>query len=246
MYDNLISKIKKILEIDRPLQRKENQFVASWKEELGMKDDIILEAVKRAKKKDKGSFYYINGILENWYSQGVSNYSDILKLDEEHEKGKRPEQAPKKKTKDLLSEVIKIKYHTNKIEKLRYIDGKSDWIDLRAAEDVTLKKGDFYMIDLGISVKLPEGYEMIIAPRSSTYKNFGIIQANSIGIIDETYCGNDDHLKMPVIALRDTKININNRICQFRILKHQPKIEFDVVEDLGTDSRGGFGSTGID
>ena len=139
---------------------------------------------------------------------------------------------------------IQIKYHSNEIEKLRYIDGKSDWIDLRAAEEVHMKKGDFAFISLGISVKLPKGYEMIVAPRSSTYKNFGILQANSIGIVDETYCGDDDIVKMPALADRDTVIHVNDRICQFRILEHQPHILFEEVEHMSDKSRGGFGSTG--
>lgn len=139
---------------------------------------------------------------------------------------------------------IKIKYHSDKIEKLRYIDGKSDWIDLRAAEDVEMKVGDFKLISLGISVKLPEGYEMIIAPRSSTFKNFGIIQTNSIGVVDETYSGDNDIIKMPVLAMRNTTIHVNDRICQFRIIKHQPTITFDEVEHLDGEDRGGFGSTG--
>lgn len=144
-----------------------------------------------------------------------------------------------------MTETIKIKYHTDKIDKLTYVDGKSDWIDLRAAEDVELKKGDFRLINLGISLKLPEGYEAIIAPRSSTFKNFGIIQTNSIGVIDETYCGNDDVYRYPVYAVRDTRIHVNDRICQFRIQKHQPRIVFDEVESLDGSARGGFGSTGI-
>lgn len=144
----------------------------------------------------------------------------------------------------VMTETIKIKYHTDKIEKLDYIAGKSDWIDLRSAEDVVLEEGEFRLISLGISVKLPEGYEMIIAPRSSTYKNFGIIQTNSIGVVDETYCGNDDIIKMPVKADRHTEIHVNDRICQFRIQKHQPQIVFQEVESLGDENRGGFGSTG--
>lgn len=120
-----------------------------------------------------------------------------------------------------------------------------DWIDLRAAEDVFMKKGDFAIISLGLSVKLPEGYEMLIAPRSSTYKNFGIIQANSIGIIDESYCGDDDVLGFPAIALRDTAIHVNDRICQFRIIRHQPSFFLTEVKHLSDISRGGFGSTGV-
>jgi len=144
-----------------------------------------------------------------------------------------------------MTERIQIKYHSDKIEKLTYIDGKSDWIDLRAAEDVVLKKGESALINLGISMKLPEGYEAIIAPRSSTFKNFGLIQTNSIGVVDETYCGNEDVYRYPVYAVRDTEIHVNDRICQFRIQKHQPEIEFEEVESLDGPSRGGFGSTGI-
>ena len=140
---------------------------------------------------------------------------------------------------------IKIKYHSDKIDRLRYIDGKSDWIDLRSAEAVRLKQGDFKLIDLGISVQLPPGYEMIIAPRSSMYKNFGLIQTNGIGIIDESYCSDEDHLMLPVLAMRDTEINVNDRLCQFRILKHQPAIEFNEKDSLNNPARGGFGSTGV-
>lgn len=143
-----------------------------------------------------------------------------------------------------MSETIKIKYHSNEIEKLDYIAGKSDWIDLRSAENVTLEAGEFHLIDLGISVQLPEGYEMIIAPRSSTYKNFGLIQTNSIGVVDETYCGDHDIIKMPVKADRHTEIHVNDRVCQFRIQKHQPQIIFEEVEHLEGKDRGGFGSTG--
>ena len=139
---------------------------------------------------------------------------------------------------------IQIKYFTDKIEKLTYIDGKSDWIDLRAAKDMELKAGEYAMIPLGVAMKLPEGYEAHIVPRSSTYKNFGIIQANHCGVIDGSYCGDNDMWRMPVIALRDTEIHVNDRICQFRIVKNQPQIKFDIVEKLEGEDRGGFGSTG--
>ena len=122
---------------------------------------------------------------------------------------------------------IEIKYFSDEIEKLRYIDGKSDWIDLRASEDVVLKKGEFKLIPLGIAMKLPEGYEAHVVPRSSTFKNFGIIQTNSFGVIDNSYCGDDDMWHFPALAIRDTEIHKNDRICQFRIMKNQPKIEFD-------------------
>ena len=141
-------------------------------------------------------------------------------------------------------ETIKIKYFTDKIEKLAYIDGKSDWIDLRAAEDVDLTKGEFRLIPLGVAMELPAGYEAHVVPRSSTFKNFGIIQTNHQGVIDCSYCGDNDQWFMPVYAVRDTQIRVNDRICQFRIMENQPRIVFDEVETLAGDDRGGHGSTG--
>ncbi len=141
-------------------------------------------------------------------------------------------------------EQIKIKYFSNEIEKLDYIEGKSDWIDLRASEEVELKRGDFKLIPLGVAMELPAGYEAHIVPRSSTYKNFGIIQANHCGIVDGSYCGDNDMWRMPVIAMRDTVIHVNDRICQFRIMKNQPTVVFEEVEHLEGADRGGFGSTG--
>ncbi|HWT76139.1 MAG TPA: dUTP diphosphatase [Mobilitalea sp.] len=139
---------------------------------------------------------------------------------------------------------IKIKYISDQVEKLRYIDNKSDWIDLRAAETVEMKAGEFKLIPLGIAMELPAGYEAHVVPRSSTFKNFGILQTNSTGIIDETYCGDNDQWFFPALAMRDTVINVNDRICQFRIVEHQPKIEFIELETLGNINRGGHGSTG--
>lgn len=141
-------------------------------------------------------------------------------------------------------ETIKIKYFTDKIEKLTYIEGKSDWIDLRAAEDVDLKKGEFRLIPLGVAMQLPQGYEAHIVPRSSTFKNFGIIQTNHQGVVDGSYCGDNDQWFMPALAVRDTHIAVNDRICQFRIMENQPAITFDEVTHLGEKDRGGFGSTG--
>ena len=141
-------------------------------------------------------------------------------------------------------EKIRIKYFSDQIEKLTYIENKSDWIDLRAAKDVQLKKGEFALIPLGVAMELPKGYEAHVVPRSSTFKNFGIIQTNHIGVVDETYCGDNDQWMMPVLAMRDTEIHVNDRICQFRIQKHQPQITFDEVNMLGNDDRGGIGSTG--
>lgn len=141
-------------------------------------------------------------------------------------------------------ETIKIKYFSNEIDKLAYIDGKSDWIDLRSSQRVELKAGDFKLIPLGVAMELPKGYEAHVVPRSSTFKNYGILQVNSCGIIDGSYCGNEDQWYMPVYATRDTVIEMNERICQFRIMENQPRIVFDEVETLGGDNRGGFGSTG--
>lgn len=145
----------------------------------------------------------------------------------------------------MMKKKIRIKYHSDEIDRLQYIDGKSDWIDLRAAEEVRLKKGEFAYINLGVSVQLPAGYEMLIAPRSSTFKNFGIIQPNAPGVVDESYCSDEDILMMPALAMRDTVIHVNDRICQFRILEHQPELVFEETDTLGHDVRGGFGSTGV-
>lgn len=144
----------------------------------------------------------------------------------------------------METETIKIKYHTD-IDKIERVDGaKSDWIDLRAAEDVAMDAGDFRLISLGVSMKLPEGYEAHIVPRSSTFKNFGIIQTNHQGVIDNSYSGTNDVWKFPAYALRNTTIHKNDRICQFRIVKKQPCIVFDEVDTLDGVDRGGFGSTG--
>lgn len=139
---------------------------------------------------------------------------------------------------------IQIKYFNPDLVEIDYIAGKSDWVDLRAAEDVEMKKGEFQLIPLGVGMKLPEGYEAHIAPRSSTFKQFGIIQTNSVAVIDESYCGDEDQWFFPAYALRDTIIRFNDRICQFRIMEHQPSLTFTTVAKLGETNRGGFGSTG--
>lgn len=138
--------------------------------------------------------------------------------------------------------LIKIKYHAP-IEPI-VSTPKGDWIDLRAAETLKLKKGEFRIISLGISAQLPPGYEAHIVPRSSTFKKWHIIQTNGIGIIDNSYCGDNDIWGMPVLAIEDTVIRIDDRICQFRIVKKQPDIYLNEVESLGNSDRGGFGSTG--
>lgn len=140
--------------------------------------------------------------------------------------------------------VIQVKYHDD-ITKLKKINA-GDWIDLRAAEDVEMAAGEFKMISLGVSMKLPHGYEAHIVPRSSTFKNFGIIQTNHMGVIDESYCGDNDVWKFPAYAMRDTVIKKNDRICQFRIVEHMPTVAFAEVDALDGVNRGGFGSTGVE
>jgi len=139
--------------------------------------------------------------------------------------------------------TILIKYHAD-ITPIEQKEG-SDWIDLRAAEDVEIFEGEFKLISLGVSMKLPEGYEAHIVPRSSTFKNWGIIQTNHMGVIDESYCGDEDVWKFPAYATRHTVIHKNDRICQFRIMKKQPEITFEITDKLEDVGRGGFGSTGI-
>lgn len=137
---------------------------------------------------------------------------------------------------------ILIKYFAD-IEKIGKLS-IGDWIDLRAAEDVDMAAGEFKLIPLGVGMKLPEGYEAHVAPRSSTFKNFGIIQLNSVGVIDNSYCGEQDEWKLPAYALRAAHIKKNDRICQFRIMQKQPELELEEVAHLDDTSRGGFGSTG--
>ena len=146
---------------------------------------------------------------------------------------------------------IQVKYHHPDLYRISQFD-KGDWIDLRAAENVKLNTGEDALISLGISIKLPKEYEMWLAPRSSTYRKYHIIQTNGIGIIDNTYCGNNDIIRMPVLAMKDTIIPFNERIAQFRLVPRMKYadpnfingINFDEVEDLQTEDRGGFGSTG--
>lgn len=141
-------------------------------------------------------------------------------------------------------EKIKIKYFDNEIDKVEKIS-KGDWVDLRAAETVKMKKGEFKLIPLGVGMKLPEEYEANIVPRSSTYKNFKILQTNCFAVIDNSYSGDNDQWMYPAFATEDTIIHKNDRICQFRINKIQPEIEFVEVEHLDDTDRGGIGSTGL-
>lgn len=146
--------------------------------------------------------------------------------------------------KNIENEVmtIKVKY-TRGVKPIEQFE-QGDWIDLRAAEDVELSAGEDKMIPLGVCIQLPEGYEALVAPRSSIFKKYGVVLANSLGIIDESYCGDNDEWRFHAVALRDTFIQKNERICQFRIIKHQPPVVICEVENLGNQDRGGFGSTG--
>jgi len=142
-------------------------------------------------------------------------------------------------------ERIIIKYFNKNLPKLGNIEGdKSDWIDLYAAETVELKTGESTLIRLGVGMILPPGFEAHIVPRSSTYKKFGIIQTNHMGVVDNAYCGDEDEWRMPVLAMRDTVIHEGDRICQFRIMRKQPELFFEETEHLASENRGGFGSTG--
>lgn len=138
---------------------------------------------------------------------------------------------------------IKVKYFVSGLDPIQKIS-VGDWIDLRAGETVTLKKGDYYLIRLGVGMILPDGYEALVLPRSSTPYKFGIMVANSMGVIDNSYCGDADEWRFPAIAIRDTTIKKGDRIAQFRIVENQPKLIFETVSNLKANSRGGIGSTG--
>lgn len=143
-----------------------------------------------------------------------------------------------------MKKQIKVKYFNG--DSTRLIKTKvGDWIDLRAAETIDLKKGEFKLIPLGVAIELPEGYEAHISPRGSTFKNFGVIQTNSTGIVDSSYKGDTDQWFMPVYAMRDTKIEFDDRICQFRIMEVMPSVELLEVDRLDNSDRGGHGSTGV-
>ena len=140
--------------------------------------------------------------------------------------------------------TIWIKYHDSELPRVEKL-AQGNWIDLRAAQDVEMKAGEFRVISLGVSMKLPEGYEANIVPRSSTFKKWGVLQVNSMGVIDNSYCGDNDVWGFPALAMRDTVIRKGDRICQFRIQRVMEPVELVEVEHLDAPDRGGFGSTGI-
>ena len=141
-------------------------------------------------------------------------------------------------------EELKVKYLVEGLPELRYVDGKSDWIDLSVSETVHLRAGEFRLIPLGVCIALPEGYEAHIVPRSSTFRNYGILQTNSMGVVDYTFRGEGDEWKLPCYATREVTIEKGARICQFRIMRHQPPLRFVTVDHMTDPDRGGFGSTG--
>ena len=184
------------------------------------------------------------------YDVASEQHLEELKANKDKEENERKISRPptasemREMRENASTKKIKIKYFDNELQRIEKID-KGDWIDLRAAEDVVMDKGDFKLISLGIAMKLPEGYEAHIVPRSSTFKNFGIIQTNHQAVIDESYCGDEDVWKFPALAMRHTVIHKGDRICQFRIMKKMPPVSFEEVDKLETTSRGGFGSTGV-
>lgn len=143
----------------------------------------------------------------------------------------------------MLEPEILVKYHSEKAKPIKQAH-LGEWFDLRAAESYDFKAGNKYMINLGVSIAVPPGYEAILAPRSSTFKNYGIFQTNSIGVIDNSYSGDDDIWMMPVFATRDAHIEAGDRVAQFRIQRNQGSPRVKEVRYLGKTNRGGFGSTG--
>lgn len=179
---------------------------------------------------------YLVEIITNFDKQTGERTTKLLTLSTEDIRPYRQ----KKQHKPL---DLKVKYFDKEIPRLKKFE-TGDWIDLRAAETIEMKQGDFKLIPLGVGMKLPKGYEANIVPRSSTFKNFGIIQTNHYSVIDESYSGNEDQWFYPVLAMRDTVIQKGDRICQFRINKKMPKVEFVTVEELDGINRNGLGSTG--
>jgi dUTP pyrophosphatase len=182
---------------------------------------------KHTKNIDPRSFYVHDG------GEPATNRPDIRAI------------YPNKQEKEEDGTIkIKIKYLTEELKEIE-VKKNSNWVDLRCAVSIYLKKGEHVLIPLGVAIELPEEYEAYIVPRSSTLNNFGIIQGNHFGVVDSSYCGDEDEWKMSAYALRDTVINKNDRICQFRIQKKQPVIKIEKVDSLGNENRGGFGSTGV-
>ena len=196
---------------------------------------------------------------EPYYNQFVGNTYEVIDydgcdyyLEGVFSKNYKDDEAPWSPSElELVQEIssvtipqINIRYFDDSMPRLEFIQGKSNWIDLRAAKDISYKTGDFFLIPLGIAMQLPEGYEAHVIPRSSTFKNYGLIQTNSFGLIDTSYCGNNDQWFMPVLAMRDGEIKKYDRVCQFRIMESMKAVAFKEVIELVGNDRGGHGSTG--
>jgi dUTP pyrophosphatase len=179
-------------------------------------------------------------VIKKFNKETSERTTQLLTLDADAISPYREKKGYKKPHQPLK---IKVKYFNENLPKIAKIT-QGDWLDLRAAQDIELKKGEFRLIPLGVAMELPKGYEAHVVPRSSTFKNFGIIETNSMGVIDESYKGNDDQWFFPAYALRDTKIEFGERICQFRIMKKMPAVELVEVLNLDNENRGGHGSTG--
>lgn len=138
---------------------------------------------------------------------------------------------------------LKIRYHRELFPALPEVVQYGNFVDLYNAEHRILKAGEFTKLNLGISIECPKGFWFQLVPRSSTFEKYGIIQTNSFGVVDTKYCGDDDIIKVPVYAMRDTVIPANERICQFSLVQD---INFTIstVDKLRGENRGGFGSSG--
>lgn len=144
----------------------------------------------------------------------------------------------------VIEPIIKVKYHDPEMPRIERLQ-QGDWIDLVNVEDINLKCGEWGMFSLGVSIELPAGYEAHVVPRSSTFKKWGVIQVNSIGIVDNSFCGEDDVWQWLILApTKDVHIPKYTRVCQFRIIKNQPSFPIIEVKHLKNDIRGGIGSTG--
>ena len=142
-----------------------------------------------------------------------------------------------------MKKQIKIKLLNPNLEIQKIECG--DWIDLRASKTYYYKENEFFVIPLGVAMQLPKGYEAHVVPRSSTFKNYGLLMVNSIGVIDNSYCGDDDEWMFPALATKDGVVHEGDRICQFRIMKKMDYLDIEFVDELGNPNRNGFGSTGI-
>lgn len=198
-------------------------------------ENVLKEAIKFFEDEIYQFNIELGGVLKKDYREYLENKKSYYEL---------ASKAIQKLKGEVNLQKIRIKYANQLLERIKKIN-VGDWVDLRCSEDIELKAGEFRLIPLGVAMQLPDGYEAHVVPRSSTFKNYGIIQTNSMGVIDESYCGDNDFWFFPAYALRDTKINFNDRICQFRIMEHQPSINFEEVKVLDNKDRGGHGSTGI-